>query len=109
MAAPARRSQNPKKQQSAPSQKHQRRVWKIPRWLLLSIRAALTLFAFCALYPVRYHAADTTLDPSWAVALNQFHVRGLMHGRDIGFTYGPLAYLTLPMPFGTNLEQGVAF
>jgi len=73
------------------------------------MRAPLALFAFCALYPVRYHTAGTTLDPSWAVALNQFHVRGLMHGRDIGFTYGPLAYLTLPMPFGSNLEQGVAF
>lgn len=75
----------------------------------MSFRAALALFAFCALYPVRFHAADTTLDPSWAVALNQFHVRGLMFGRDIGFTYGPLSYLTLPMPFGTNLEQGMWF
>lgn len=32
-----------------------------------------------------------------------------MFGRDVGFTYGPLAYLTLPMPFGSNLEQGVLF
>lgn len=83
--------------------------WEAPRWLVISARAALMLFAFCALYPVRYHPADTTLDPSWAVALNQFHVRGLIHGRDLAFTYGPLGYLTLPMPFGSNLEQGVAF
>jgi hypothetical protein len=60
-------------------------------------------------YPVRYHFENTGLDASWAVALNYFHVKGLVFGRDVGFTYGPLGYLILPMPLGSNLEQGLLF
>src|SRR5271166_335972 len=81
----------------------------VPRWLDLPARIVLTLYATLVLLPFHYHAAATGLDASWAVALNLLHVRGAIHGRDIAFTYGPLSYLALPMPMGTNLQQGLAF
>lgn len=61
------------------------------------------------LCPVRYYSAQAGLDPSWAVSLNQFQVDGVLFGRDVLLTYGPLAYLIFPMPWGSNLEQGIAF
>src|SRR5271163_3428973 len=81
----------------------------LPRWLDLAARIVLTLYSSLVLLPIHYHAAATGLDASWAVALNLLHVRGAIHGRDIAFTYGPLAYLALPMPMGSNLQQGLAF
>ena len=60
------------------------------------------------LCPIRYHFAGAGLDGSWAVALNFFHLQGLVFGKEVGFTYGPLGYLILPMPFGPNLAQGLA-
>ena len=37
------------------------------------------------------------LDESWVVALSMAHDQGLIHGKDIIWTYGPLAYLSLPV------------
>jgi len=87
----------------APKQRH------FPWWLDLAARILLTLYATFLLLPFRFHAAATGLDSSWAVALNLLHVQGAIHGRDIAFTYGPLSYLALPMPMGTNLEQALIF
>lgn len=72
-------------------------------------RILLTLYAALLMLPFRYHAAAPGLDSSWAVALNLLHVQGFVHGRDFAFTYGPLSYLALPMPMGTNLEQALFF
>jgi hypothetical protein len=58
---------------------------------------------------LRLHSAGTGLDPSWAVALNYLHNAGFRHGRDVAFTYGPLAFLTVPMHFGNNLLAGALF
>lgn len=33
---------------------------------------------------------------SWVLGLSMAHVQGLVHGKDIIWTYGPLAYLSLP-------------
>src|SRR5579872_6004916 len=33
---------------------------------------------------------------SWVLALSMAHGQGLIHGKDIIWTYGPLAYLSLP-------------
>ncbi len=55
--------------------------------------------------PVRVHHAQTGLDASWAVALNDAATRGLIHGRDIAFTYGPWAWVALPM--GANIDSAV--
>ena len=87
----------------APEKRH------VPRWLDFAARLLLTLYVTLLMLPFRFHAAATGLDSSWAVALNLLHVKGAIHGRDIAFTYGPLSYLTLPMPMGTNLEQALPF
>ena len=77
---------------------------------LLNVLRALLLCATALLIcPIRYHPANTGLDASWAVALNLFHLKNVIFGRDVGFTYGPLGYLILPMPFGSNLIQGLLF
>jgi hypothetical protein len=73
------------------------------------MRGLLFVYLILAGFILRYHPAQTGLDPSWGVALNLFHVQGVIHGSDVGFTYGPLAYLILPMAMGSNLEQGIAF
>ena len=73
------------------------------------VRALLVCYAALVVYPVRYHFAATGLDPSWAVALNYLEDKAYAHGRDIAFTYGPLGYLILPMPFGSNLGRGIVF
>jgi hypothetical protein len=72
-------------------------------------RILLTLYAALMMLPFRYHAAAPGLDSSWAVALNLLHVQGAIHGRDFAFTYGPLSYLALPIPMGTDLEQALFF
>src|ERR1700682_3592096 len=74
-----------------------------------TVRALLFVYLVLAGFILRYHAAQTGLDPSWGLALNLFHVQGVIHGSDVGFTYGPLGYLILPMAMGGNLEQGIAF
>jgi hypothetical protein len=85
---------------------------KKPAWLGrldLPARIVVILYAALMMAPFRYHAAATGLDSSWAVAINLLHVQGAVHGRDFAFTYGPLSYLALPMPMGTNLEQALLF
>jgi hypothetical protein len=84
-------------------------TWSIPPRVSRVAAAVLALFCFLALCPVRCHFASSKFDPAWATALNEIHRRGLAHGRDVTFTYGPLAYLAIPMPIGTNLEQGLTF
>jgi hypothetical protein len=69
----------------------------------------LVLYIALGAVVLRLHPAGAGLDPSWAVALNYLHNAGFRHGRDIAFTYGPLAFLTLPMPFGNNLLAGALF
>ena len=72
-------------------------------------RAALAVWACAAALNLRYHAAAPGLDQSGAFMFNYAHVHGLVFGRDLAFTYGPLSFLTLPMPLGRNLQQGFLF
>src|SRR5688572_31313191 len=71
-------------------------------------RVALVAFVSLIAVPLRFHAIQPGLDPSWAFALNWFHSRGLLHGRDIGFTWGPLAHLAIAMDVGNGLGIAVA-
>src|SRR5688572_1521543 len=44
----------------------------------------------------QFFSAETLgygLDSGWAFALHAFHAKGLQHGRDVVFTYGPLGFL----------------
>ena len=58
---------------------------------------------------MKVHPAVAGLDNSGAFTFNYAHDRGMVFGRDLAFTYGPLSFLTLPMPIGQNLEQGFLF
>lgn len=43
-----------------------------------------------------------SLDPSWNMALNKFNIDHLVWGKDITFTYGPLAYLSTRVGWGIS-------
>jgi len=43
------------------------------------------------------------IDPGWQWAVNQADSAGLVFGRDIVFTYGPLAFLMAPLDIASNL------
>jgi len=43
------------------------------------------------------------LDASWVLGLSMAHAQGLVHGKDIVWTYGPLGYLSLPTPFSGQM------
>ena len=68
----------------------------------------LLLLGAAAGFPVRYFPIGKGLDESWGFALNYFHARGLIHGRDVAFTYGPLSYLAIPMDAGANFVQAIS-
>jgi len=57
---------------------------------------------------VRYYPIAPGHD-SFAYALNYAHAKGLVFGRDAAFTYGPLAFLAIPMHVGSNLGLGILF
>ncbi len=54
--------------------------------LLLTFTAILTL-------PNLFAIAEGGLDPSWIIGLHKARAEGLVHGKDIIFTNGPLCYL----------------
>jgi hypothetical protein len=57
--------------------------------------AAVALWLAIAALPVIPGFSMTGLE-SWVLALSMAHGQGLVHGKDIIWTYGPLAYLSLP-------------
>ena len=79
------------------------RLRKVQQPVAQAMRVGLVVFISLAAVPLRFHAVAPGLDPSWAFALNWFHSRGLLHGSDIGFTWGPLAHLAIAMDVGGGL------
>jgi len=74
------------------------------------VRWALFLYLTLILCPLRFCAPSrTTLDNTWFFALNYAAAHHLVLGRDIFWTYGPLAYLLAPFAIGSNLAEGLAF
>ena len=69
----------------------------------------MLVYVALTLVVLRLHPMTAGLDPSWAVGLNIFRNAGFLHGRDIAFTYGPLAFLAVPMDAGSNLIEGALF
>ena len=53
--------------------------------------------------------AATGLDPSWQVAITEASSRGLLFGRDIIFTFGPLGYLGIGAASPATYEQMLFF
>lgn len=64
------------------------------RGLLLLAVAYVALVSL----PAPWVPYGTGLDASWLLGLNLARHQGLVAGRDIVFTYGPLGYLTYPDP-----------
>jgi len=72
------------------------------RWLLL----AYLVFIFC---PYRYCVPlKDPVDSTWFFAVNYAAAHHLVIGRDIFWTYGPLAYLLVPFDIGNNLAWALA-
>jgi hypothetical protein len=71
-------------------------------------RIALFIYASLIAVPLRFHPVEPGLDPSWAFALNWFHSIGLRHGTDLGFTWGPFAFLAIAMDVGQVLAVSAA-
>lgn len=65
--------------------------------------AAVAVFTF----PPVVLPAETTLDASWVLALNFAAARGLVHGRDLVWTFGPLGSAVYPLDIGGNLTWAV--
>ena len=72
--------------------------------------ARIAVFCLSLIYlcPIKVFPIVPGLDPSWAYALNDAHAKGLVWGRDLGFTYGPWAYLSIGMNVGRNLDNALA-
>ncbi len=49
------------------------------------------------------------IDPSYCYALNYFFAHHIQLGRDVYFTFGPLAFLELAVPMGHNLVISLVF
>ena len=73
------------------------------------VRAATFFYTVLLLCPVRYWPIAPGVDPTWVFALNTAAARGMIFGRDVAFTMGPLAYLLFPENIGNNLARGLAF
>ena len=71
----------------------------VRRIILLLLSTWCLLVAFPALPP----PGGMGLDPSWVLGINRAHVQGLVMGRDLVWTYGPLGYLSIPSPAGQHM------
>jgi hypothetical protein len=92
---------------------------------LIGLIGAFFLFPFffeVHLYPLGALPADPSLmvnlnkmypflslDPSWTAALNKFNIDHLIWGKDIAFTYGPLAFLSTRIGWGASWYAIVLF
>lgn len=65
-----------------------------PAWTV-ALAAVLTGLA----WPIANGVAKASLDESWQIALHLAASRGLRHGVEIVFTYGPLGFLGFPHPY----------
>ncbi len=65
-----------------------------------SLKGILLVIVFIYLIPKSiFRPPGLGLDSSWMLSLNMALAQGLVWGKDIIFTYGPLGYLSTGMPF----------
>ncbi len=82
---------------------------KPPKGYPSALRLALFLFTLLLVCPIRFWPMGRDVDATWRFALNFAAAHGMVAGRDIVFTYGPLGYLLFPEHMGGNLAAGLAF
>ncbi len=73
---------------------------------LLAMALLYTVLATLPLPPIAY---GTGLEPSWTLGLNWARAQGMVVGRDIIFTYGPLGYLNFPEPASEAPTQALLY
>ncbi len=69
----------------------------------------ILVLSFITLRGIYLPLGPPGIDPGWQWAVNQAAQSGQIFGRDIVFTYGPLAFLAVPMDFSNNLVLGNIF
>ncbi|MDH3814116.1 MAG: hypothetical protein OEV48_06490 [Acidobacteriota bacterium] len=65
--------------------------------------ALIAGLSLVTLYGIYRPLGPPGIDPGWQWAVNQAADAGLVFGRDIVFTYGPLAFLMVPLDVSSNL------
>ena len=74
------------------------------------VRWAFIFYLSWILCPIRYCVPSrANADNTWFFALNYAAAHHLYFGRDLIWTWGPLAYLLVPFDIGSNLVRGLAF
>jgi len=76
------------------------------RWIVIGILVAAT---FVTLPHVYRPLGPPGIDPGWQWAVNYAQQEGWIFGKDIVFTYGPLAFLMVPLDAGHNLVVANVF
>jgi len=71
-------------------------------------RTVLLLVIVLATIPTWITQMGHGLDPSWSTGLHIAAARGMVHGRDVVFTYGPLGFALIPKEYGEVAPQAVA-
>ena len=61
------------------------------------------------LFPVYLEHVTPGLDSSWKYGLNRFHDMGILFGKDVVFTYGPLGFLCHVCNIGSNILESIFF
>ena len=75
---------------------------------ILVLNIIFLIYFFSAFLPLPW-SITTGLDPSWSYAISQAAQQGLIFGKDIIFTYGPLGYLITGAVLDDNFLQIVIF
>ncbi len=74
----------------------------IERWSGEIRKTFLFLVIILISFPVPIRALAPGIDPSWMAGINWATAKQLVFGRDIVFTYGPLAFALCPVDCGTE-------
>ena len=73
------------------------------------VRLCLFLYSAIVWCPIRFCTTGFVWDNTWVFAANYAAAHGLVNGRDVFWTTGPLGYLVFPQAIGDNLRQGIYF
>lgn len=73
--------------------------------LLIKISIVL-LLAWLGLYSP-FNVITTGVDPSWQYGINAAGLHHLCFGSDLVFTYGPLGYLSVPLPIDGHIGYAI--
>ena len=74
---------------------------------MLKLAYLVLIAASCFRFSVR--TIRSGLDPSWSYAMNLLPKDGILWGKDVIFTYGPLGRLFGPLPMGNNVMFSLIF